>query len=263
VALVGAKSYDCLTQHAITSFADQDGPPTWSGPLEGHDAFMQAALSRNAQVARLREALPRRTPLWLTEASTIVGDSQAFPSWATSASHAAYMASLWATWMNLRIPWGMSDDLLWGSDRAVLGPAPDYTFTADAVTRQALAPMFSAGGRVLATRTIANPLRSPPTGGRSYSGLAVAATRHKGTLFLMVVNRLPLRSVTARISLNGFTSNRSAEVRRVQGDNFTSWNKPGEQPSVRMSTEVRQIGTSSFLHTFQPTSTTVFRIQHR
>jgi alpha-N-arabinofuranosidase len=261
VVLARGRHDDCLTTHPITTFGGSRGHPAhWSRPLVGHDAFMQAAERRRRQVVRLLDVLPSRTPLWLTEASTIHGDTDTFPSWATSASHAAYMASLWADWMNLRIPWGMGDDLLWTNDRAVLGPAPDYAFTADAVTRQALRPMFEAGGKVLATSVENNPVRRPRSGS-SYAALAVCATRRKRRMFVMVVNRLPTTDVTARIRFDGARVAGRMSVRRVAGSSFQSWNPPGEAPSVRLVRRSRSVHGFSFEAGFPAASTTVFRIR--
>jgi alpha-N-arabinofuranosidase len=203
----------------------------------------------------------RRSPLWLTEASTINGDLIDFPAWTTSASHAAYMATLWGDWIKLNIPWGMGDDLLWGFDRAVLGPAPDYSYTADAVTRQALVPMFNAGGRELASSVTANRIRNPGLGAGSYRGLAVTATRGAtGQLFVLVVNRLPNQDITAKIQLAHFQSSGSAVIRHVASNSFQDWNRPGEPPAVTLETSTRRVGSTGFTHTFPATSTTVIRV---
>jgi alpha-L-arabinofuranosidase len=163
--------------------------------------------------------------------------------------------------MELNIPWGMGDDLLWGSDRAVLGPAPHYTYTADAVTREALLPMFEAGGRQLSTAVSANPVRHPGLGDGSYPGLAVTATRGaKGQLFLLVVNRLPFEDVTSRVRLDHFQSSGSAVIHHVVSDSFQDWNRPGEPPAVTLETSKRRVGSTSFTHTFPATSTTVIRM---
>ncbi len=255
----GRRSYSCLTTHVITSFNVKEGG--WSGPLEGHDEFMVTTAPRRAKVARLLEAKPARIPLWLTEFSTIRGDKAAFPGWATSASHALHMATLWGDFLEMRLPWVMSDDLLWHTDRAVIGPSPDFVFTADAVTRQALVPMFTAGGKVLASGIQGNPLRDPPDARGTYRGLAVTATRAPdGGLFVMVLNRLPSRDLTARVELDGFRSRGTAVVRTVSSASFADWNRPGKPPSVTMKVREQAIQRGGFTHTFPATSTTVFRI---
>lgn len=258
--VVGKRAFDCLTTHPITSFGPAEGKAHWSSPLEGHDRFMLAAEARRAGVARLLGTRPAARPLLLTEFSAIRGDDETYPSWATSVSHAVYMSSQWAAWLNLRIRWGTGDDFLWGIDRAVLGPAPFYTFTADAVTRQALAPMFSAGGTLLATRTTGNPTRHPAGLSGSYSALTMAATRVQGALNLLVVNRLPLTAVRVRVELVGGRSGGSATITSVTGPSFTSWNHPGGPPDVTLHTRSWNIGATGFDYVFPAASTTVIRI---
>jgi alpha-L-arabinofuranosidase len=262
--VVGHRDYDCLTEHAIVLFASRKGQATWSGPLEGHDRFMIKAGGILNRMRALRASMPSATPLLLTEFVALHGDHRAYPAWATSVSHAVYMSSLWAHWLNLRIPWGNGDDFLWTGQRGVLGGRPDYTFTADAVTRQAIAPMFSAGGALLANRILRNPIRRPRvTAPGSYRALTVAATRASGALNLLVVNRLPTEAVRTHIRLEGRRARGTAKVRTVVGRSFRSWNRPGSPPSVVLRGGNRAIGATGFTHRFPPASTTVFRIPLR
>lgn len=258
--VAGARRYDCLTAHPLVSF-EAAGTDDWADAVEGHDRQQLAVANRRDKVVQLLRALPDRSPLLLTEFSFINGDTEAFPMWSTSMSHAVAMTGLWAAWLRLGIGWGMGDDLLWGFDRAVLGPAPDYTFTADAVTRQALLPMFAAGGRVVRTLTPVNPVRDPGLGDGTYAGLTVIATRGAGGgLWLLVANRLPYRSVETRVRVGGATLAGTAQVRRVEADEFTDWNHPGRPPAVRLATSDRGVGRGGFTHTFAPSSVTVFRL---
>jgi len=77
---------------------------------------------------------------------------------------------------------------------------------------------------------------------------------------LLVVNRLPRSSVTARIRLSAGRTGGTASVRSVTGRSFTSWNKPGLPPSVVLHTQAKNIGVRGFKYLFPPASTTVFRI---
>jgi alpha-N-arabinofuranosidase len=259
--LVGKRRYDCLTAHAISVFSEPGGGrPTWADPLEGHDQFMLAAQSVRGRVRGLLDGMPGSTPLLLTEFLALHGDAEAFPGWATSVSHAVYMSSLWATWLTMGIPWGDGDDFLWSSDRTVLGPKPHFTFTADAVTRRALSPMFSSGGRVLATSTAGNPSRHPAGTGHSYPALVVAATRSRDVLNVVVVNRLPRSAVRARIRLDGGAASGQATVRSVTGPSFRARNLPDEPPAVVMHVRSQQIRAHGFTHQFPEASTTVFRV---
>ena len=262
--VVGHRRYDCLAAHAITQFSKSGGGRArWSGPLEGHDQFMLKSESVRTRIHGLRGTMPRSTPLLLTEFVAMHGDARAYPAWATSVSHAVYMSSLWANWLNLRIRWGNGDDFLWSNDRAMLGPAPHYTFTADAVTRRALAPMFSEGGALLATRVAGNPVRPAHQAPGSYPGLTVAATRLHGAVRLLVVNRLPGKSVTTRIQLAGGRARGTAGIRSVTGRSFTDWNRPSSRPRVTLKTRSRPVGPTGFSYVFPPASTTVIRIPLR
>jgi alpha-L-arabinofuranosidase len=256
------RRYDCLANHAIVQLTNGK-QPTWSGPLEGHDVFMLKSNSVQTRIRASRRSMPRSTPLLLTEFVALHGDDRAFPTWGTSVSHAVYMSSLWAAWLNMRIPWGNGDDFLSaGGHRSVLG-GQQRTFTADAVTREAIAPMFSAGGQVLTTRIPGNPVRRPAHAVGSYSGLAVAATRGDGVVRLLVVNRLPRKSVTSRIRLGGGHTRGTASIRSVTGPSFTSWNRPDAPPSVVLDTRSKRIGPTGFTYEFPASSTTVFRIPWR
>jgi alpha-N-arabinofuranosidase len=258
--IIRHRRYDCLTAHAISVFTSNGPRATWSGPLEGHDQFMLRSEAIPARIRALRHSMPRSTPLLLTEFVTLLGDPHAFPTWASSVSHAVYMSSLWAAWLKMRIPWGDGDDFLWASDRAVLGPAPHYTFTADAVTRQAIAPMFSTGGALLATRISGNPIRHPPRPGGSYPGLVVAATRGDGVVRLLVVNRLPRSGVDATIRLRGGRARGTVAIRSVTGSSFRSRNEPSAPHRVVLRTRSRPVRATGFHHMFPAASTTVLRI---
>ena len=256
------RRYDCLAAHAIILFAEGKGARArWSGPLEGHHQLMVKSGSFLRRTRELRATMPRATPLHLTEFVTMHGDGRAFPAWATSVSHAVYMSSVWAHLLNLGIPWGNGDDLLGKGQAAVLGGGRDHTFTADAVTRQALSPMFSRGGARLATRIVGNPIEHPRvTAPDSYPALIVAATRSSGEMNLLVVNRLPSRGVSTRIRLDGRRALGTANVRTVSGPSFRSWNRPAAPPSVVLRVRDRKIGATGFRYRFPPASTTVFRI---
>ena len=258
------RAYDCLASHALVPLGGRGGTSaTWSGPLEGHDRFMLKADTVQARIRDARRSMPPSTPVILTEFGAIHGDARAFPTWGTSVSHAVFMSSLWAGWLNMRIRWGNGDDFLSGADQQSVLGGRQHTFTADAVTRSALAPMFSAGGRVLSTRIAGNPIRRPPDAPGAYRGLTVAATRGEGFVRLLVVNRLPKKSVTSRIRLGGGLTRGTANVRSVTGRSFASWNKPDSRPSVVLDTRSRRIGATGFAYTFPAASTTVFRIPWR
>lgn len=258
---VDGRPFDCLTTHPITSLAHGGEPKAyWSDALEGHDHLMVAVGQRRRGVLKLLRAMPEGTPLWFTEAAAVQGDGEAFPRWATSASQAAYMASMWGDWMELGIPFAMSSVLLGGDDRALLESRPHVTLSAEGVTRQAIKPMFSAGGDVLPTRVDGNPVRSPEGFERSYDGLAVTATRAPdGSVNVMVVNRLPEESVTSQLAVEGVAPT-SAEVRSVVADRFTASNTDAAPSAVRLELSTVPVDDGGLVLTFPPASTTVVRL---
>ncbi len=252
--------FDCMTTHLITALSAMPGEPVqWADAQEGHDRMMVAALQRRRGAIKLLRALPDETPLWITEAAVIDGDGTAYPSWATSASQAAYMASKWGDWLELGLGFGMSSIFL-GGDRAIISPRPHAVHTAEAVTREAITPMFSAGGVQLPAQVQGNPVRQPEGLERDYEGLAVTATRAPdGTVHLMVVNRMPTEAVTATLLVEGHLGG-AAEVRTVAGDSFASSNKPGQEPEVTMTVAETSISPEGVTHTFPAASTTVLTL---
>ncbi len=256
------REYDCLASHAIVPLTTA-ARPRWSGQLEGHDWMMRKTGAVQDRIREARRTMPPSTPLLLTEFVAMHGDARAFPAWGTSVSHAVFMSSLWAAWLNMRIPLGNGAKFTGGSGSTSVLGGSRYTFTAHAVTRMALAPMFSAGGELLATRIERNPVRHTPSARGSYAGLTVAATRGHGAVRLLVVNRLPRQSVTSRIRLDGRRAGGTASIRSVTGSSFKDWNQPDSPPSVVLDIRSRTIGETGFRYEFPAASTTVFRIPLR
>ena len=251
------RPFDCLTTHLITTLTKSDSH--WATAEEGHDRMMLAVGQRRRGAIKLMRALPAGTPLWFTEAAAIAGDRSAYPTWATSASQAAYMATMWGDWMELGIGWGMSSIFV-GGHRAILGPRPSVAYSSEAVTREAIHPMFSAGGDVLAADVMDNPVRQPEGMQRSYDALAVTATRSPdGVVHVMVVNRLPTDPVTATLDVQGMTSS-TADVRAVRADDFTASNKGDSMPEVRLETDQLPVGPEGLTYDFPPTTTTVISL---
>ena len=173
VELMGSRPYDCLTTHSIVPF----GEVRWENALEGHDRQMLALAGRHASVRALKATMPSGTPLLITEYSFIGGDFDAYPAWQSTMGHVAAVASVWVSWLRLGLRWAQGDDLLW-ANRGVIGPPPDYVFTADALARQAVHPMYEARGDVVATDVLGNPIRDTGLGeDRTYPALAATASR--------------------------------------------------------------------------------------
>lgn len=264
VRVAGRRDYDCFSAHAYTNFGSE-GTHRWGSAAQGHDRHMLATRSERYFIADLKQALPAGVPIALTEFGAIWGNSKAYPEWDGSMTRATYMASMWVNWLDLGIPWALGSDMLAPTHRGMLGHAPYFTFSAEALTRQAIKPMFGAGGRRLSVKITRNPVRNPRLGAGTYPALAVAATRGRNRdMYVLVVNRLPgsAQRVRATLNLGRFASRRVAFVSRVNGSSFRSWNVRG-QTEVRLRTGRQRIGRNRFSHVFPPHSVTVLRIPSR
>ena len=257
VQLMGARPYDCLTTHSIVPF----GNGHWDSAVEGHDRHMLALAGKYESVGELQSAMPPGRPLLITEYSFIGGDYDAYPSWPTSMGHAAAVASVWVTWLRLGLRWTQGDDLLW-ANRAVLGPPPDYVFSANAVTRQAVHPMYEARGDLVPANVLGNPIRDTGLGeDRTYPALAAAATRAtNGDVWVLVVNRLPHASLRVQVEVQGAGLSRNLRLREVGSASFTDWNEPGSPPAVRLVRDTRTVDPRTFRHVFPAHSVTVLQL---
>lgn len=260
--VAGDRRYDCLTAHPITNFGRRRSD-NWRTALMGHDRMMLGLESRQEDITQLQRSLPSRSRLLVTEFNAINGDFQAFHAWSASASHAVYMASMCAILLKSGVPLAEGGDFVNPrGEGAVIGPSPAYTFSADATMRQAISPMFTAGGRVLFAKVRHGPRRTPSLRAPelSYPGLSVAATKSGSQMWVLVVNQLPSTAVRARVELAGFRSRRTAIVRRVESSDFTDWNRAGHRPSVQLSTGHRTVGQSGFGARFPAHSITLYRL---
>lgn len=263
VKAVRPRHYDCLTAHPITNF-EPTGDNVWNSALEGHDRMMLGLAQRQDYLTELLSALPGKTKLWLTEFKAINGDFSAFPAWSGSASHAIYMACMYVMLLKQGVAYASGGDFTAGSGQgAVFSDRPYFTYSAQAMMREALVPMFTAGGHVVHTRVLGDPRRTPRIGAGSYSALTAVATKSGHQLWLLVVNRLPGDAVSARVTLDGFNARSKARVRRVTSRHFTNWNHPNQPPSVRLHTSFRRVGRSEFSASFPAHSVTVLRLTRR
>jgi alpha-L-arabinofuranosidase len=255
------RRYNCFSVHAYTHFRSE-GNNHWSSPVEGHDQHMLGTARERAFVADIKHALPRGVSLALTEFGTIWGDHDTYPEWSASMTRATYMASMWVGWLDMGIPLAAGSDMLAKSQRGLFGPAPDFTRSAEALTREAMRPLYAHGSRRLAAAVDNNPRRSVGRDG-AYRVLEVAATRsaHR-EVRLLVVNRHPWHRVRARVDLAHFASRRVAFISRVNGKSFRSWNTQNVT-EVRLRTDRRRISRAGFTENFPPHSVTVIRIPSR
>ncbi|MGH3314641.1 MAG: hypothetical protein ACRDO0_00720 [Nocardioidaceae bacterium] len=264
IRIARGRGYGCFSVHAYTHFKSEHSR-NWRSAVQGHDRHMLGAQSERAFVGGIKRALPRGKPIALTEFGAIWGNTRVYPTWMASMTHATYMASMWVSWLEMGIPWATGSDLLAPSHRGLLGRAPHFAYSAEALTRQAIRPLFQNGIRRLKVGIARNPIRNPHLGGQTYSALMAGATRARnGDLHILVVNRLPGdgQRVRARVDLARFRSRRVAFVSRVNGASFRSWNGP-QVNEVRLKRFRQRIRPDRFTHVFPPHSVTVFRIPSR
>ncbi len=264
IGIARGHSYDCFSVHAYTHFRAERAA-NWRNAVQGHDRHMLGAQSERSFVADIKRRLPRGKPIALTEFGAIWGNSRVYPTWMASMTHATYMATMWVHWLELGIPWATGSDMLAPSHRGLLGRAPHFAYSAEALTRQAIRPLFHSGVRRLNVGMARNPRRNTRIGGQTYPALMAGATRARnGDLHVLVVNRLPGdgQRVRARVNLARFRSRGVAFVSRVNGASFRSWNGPRTK-QVRLKRGRQRIRADRFTHVFPPHSVTVFRIPSR
>ena len=255
-------SYDCMTAHPYTHFQG-DGHNHWSGPLEGHDWHMLGTATEYRFIRAIKRSLPRETPVALSEFGVIKGDNRHYPHWNQSMTHALYISSQWAHWINLGIPWALGNDMVAPDGRGLLGPAMNFVFSAEAVTREAIKPMFEARARALPVDITGNPRRNPGLGAGTYPALVVAASKSASQgLYLLVVNRLPHqgRAVKTIVRLGGFRTDGRALFRQVRSPTFRSYNTKANHP-VKVRVFRQQIGTQSLITTFPAHSVTLIHVR--
>jgi len=263
IRLARGRDYDCFAVHAYTNFV-QEKTLRWRSALQGHDRHMLGTVAERNFVRDIKRKLPAGVSLALTEFGSILGKTKVYPEWSASMTHATYMASMWVAWMNMGIPLAMGNAVVGPSNRGLLGAAPNFTVSAEALTREAIKPMYEPGNRRVAVRIARNPVRHPrvPDAG-GYPALSVAATKVPGRdLRILVVNRLPKDRVAARVDLRGFAGQRFAFVSRVNGASFRSWNTAGAT-EVGLRTDRRGIGRDGFREVFPAHSVTVIRVPAR
>ena len=269
VRVAGDRRYGCFAVHAYTNFTREKTHP-WRSALAGHDLHMLGTRHERAFVAGIKRKLPSGVKIAMTEFGAIHGDPRRYPSWFASMTRATYMASMWVSWLDLRIPWAVGSDMITPTNRGLLADRPNFTMSAEALTRRALQPVLSPGARTLDVTLRGNPVRRPRVRSgnltaRTYGALAVAATRAPGrALQVMVVNRLPRdgQAVRATVNLDRFRSRGRAYVSRVNGPSFRSRNTPAVR-RVTLRTSRQRIGAQGFRHVFPAHSVTVFRIPGR
>lgn len=272
-------TYDCLTMHPYTDFQGEN-KTDWDSAQEAHDWHMLSAVEERDNLAALRAAVDANTTtphpyVAISEYGALWGPEQnnPFPEYSYSMTHALYMANQWMHWQTMGVPWAAGNALASDGWYTLLGPADrGFVYSAEAIAREAVKPMFGARGQQVLSEISGGPVRDPANtvmcdGGApatcqdTYPVLRAMATRAPdGTVYLMVVNRSPVQNdaITVDVTVRGFTGTGSATVRQVAPTAFTSHNDVDTPNAVALSTWNRAVGTNTFTATFPPFSITVF-----
>ncbi|MEU0880495.1 hypothetical protein ABZ345_17980 [Lentzea sp. NPDC005914] len=257
--------YDCLTTHPYTHFRGSN-TADWDSKVESHDWHLLGALNERRKFVALRDAVRRNASgnpyLAISEFGALWGPDGGgvYPEYTYSMTHALYMASQWIDWLELGVPWAEGNDLSSDGMYTVLGRG--HVYSAEAWAREAVRPMFDAGGVRVRQTLSGNPQRNPDDAEMcdgqgtpqdrcrdGYGKLAVTATRAPdGTVHVLVVNRSPVAgdSVDARVVLRGFAGNGRASVRTVAPERFSSANTRQNPNAVGMSESCRSVGSDAF-----------------
>lgn len=270
--------WDGISIHPYTNFGVQAGSDgtvdrDWETAREGHDQYMVGDTSASRLVDQLRADVNRNGPgkpvvisefgaLWFGGQRNISG----YPHWETAMSHALYMASQWAHYSQDDLDWVMGNTLVSdpGGLRAVLGAAPDFVVTPDAVIRQQWSGLVHGGGNTLPATITGNPTIpavDPPAGPTSYPALvATAAIGADGRLRIAVVNRDPEHAVTARVVTSAYPHRATAAVTTVAGADMTSYNSVDNPDAVTIIGSRATVGNGSFSYAFPSHSSTMITL---
>ncbi|MGH3655030.1 MAG: hypothetical protein ACRDUA_00070 [Micromonosporaceae bacterium] len=268
-----AGQYDCVVIHPYTNFARDFEDRDWETAREGHDEHMLGEAHAAGLVSDLQAEVAKHNAdgyVAITEFGALwfggMGDISGYPtpSWQTGMSHATYMASQWARYSQLGVPWALGNTLISEESdglRAVLGGAPAFVFTSDATVREQLKPVLRAGGSVVSATVRENPQVSPvepePEYGDYDALVGSAMLGEDGQLRLIVVNRHPDQAVEARVVPAGFRHAGEVSVSTVAGDDFTSYNSIEHPNDVRIERSVVSAGSTAFGYRFPAHSVTI------
>lgn len=269
-----AGDYDCVVIHPYTNFAQDFGADDWVSARDGHDEYMLGEEKGRRLVADLRAEVAR-----YGEGDAYVAVSEfgalwfgglnhpAYPRWETSMSHVTYMASQWANFAQLGLPWVEGNTLISEAPtglRAVLGGPTEYVFTADAVAREQLKPVLAAGGNTLRTSVSGNPRitpEQPKPGWGTYGALvSTASVGDDGSLRIVVVNRHPTEAITARVVPDGFAHEETAALTTVAGESYTDYNSSEHPDTIQVVESTISTGAGEFDHLFPAASITVLEL---
>lgn len=247
-----ADKYDGVSIHPYTNFSRDLGAKSFPSRIDGHHYQMLGEAAATKAVRELaadvhqhakgqaRVAVTECGALWFGQHGHDQ-PAKAYPEYCYAMSHVLYLASQWADYANLGLPWVVGNALMAespGLTRSMLGSAPDYVYSADAVAREQVKEMVHGGGHVVRNSLRDNPTVTTDTTtalGSSYPALASTASLDEhGVLNVLVVNRDPHQDVPGRVSFTGIAAPGKVQASTVSGDAYDSYNDSKNLDAVRI-----------------------------
>ncbi|HUS66683.1 MAG TPA: hypothetical protein VMZ28_19235 [Kofleriaceae bacterium] len=278
-----ADRYDCVAMHPYTNFG-RDFGDAWDDAAEGYDEHMLGDGWSKIMVDDLTEEVRARSiagtdgrkafvtiselgALWFGDSEADAASKEALPAFSSTMTHALFMASQWIHFARLGVRWVEGNTLVAERHgiRGVLGgSATGFVYGAEALTREALAPVFADGARWTASRVEDNEIVTVGAEGDWPVLVAGATTGADGALRIVVVNRRMNQAQAARVVPEGFVHGATVEVTLVRGDSFKSYNdgEPGGgDDSVEITTDTIEVDAASFDHSFPAASVTLLTLR--
>jgi alpha-L-arabinofuranosidase len=245
-----------------------------------HDGVMRLAGRRANRVSVLRHGIvgnagsvrAKRIPVVVSEYG------MSFRRWPgpthnylRSMDQALYTTMQLQRWMHLGVPLAGKQSLIdFGGakaprgasalglgEQALIGPAPHYLASATARAFRLITP--AAGERVVRATTRGNPSRRIYTGQHLKLLRSTATKDSDGSLYLIVVNKDPSRTVRAAVAVKG-PRVRSAIVKRLTGPSFLAYNTVSHPQRVSIHTDKRSLGSRRLRLRLPPHSVTTVKL---
>lgn len=262
--------YDCLSVHPYTTFQKDFGGVEWASARQGFDQHMLGEAAQWQRVADLMKEVRKhgRADAYvpITELGALYfgpggWSDEVFPNWVTSQTHVVYMASQFARFAEAGTPWVEGNALIdVNGTRTLVGAAPDYLYTSEAVLREAMTPFVEGGGNIVEHEVQNNPDVRAAIDKGSYQALVVTtARRADGGLDLFAVNRNPTESVDTQV-VTGLTGSGTATVTEINGDDFTSYNSAEQPDAIRTTQYAVEVSGGNFRYDFPAHSISIIRI---
>jgi alpha-N-arabinofuranosidase len=268
-----AHRYDCLQVHPFKPLL------AGMGAVAAHDYAMSGADQAAAEVATVQRELRRASgrPVPVTVSAYGLNDRGlndrlgGAPSvdYLSSLDQGLFTASELVHWADLGVPAAARFQLINRNpattpvtdpdspDTAVFGFAPSFTPSASAEVFGLFSHM--SGVERIASSVVGNPVRVGASG--RYPALLELASRDRsGHVFLDVVNRDPVRAVTATVDVRSAPSAGVMSVWTVDGASTTSVNTPQDPDAVRTTKQVVRLPRGPFARTFPAHSITAIEL---